>query len=362
MPFANDPSLADRISGASGEIYHTVCDSIADGRGTHLETAIAAIGYLAGTAMLQNGGVDLSRFEPGTPVFVDAVNEVGQDVVGTMLETVARGAQSGPHDLNAPPAASVPPGHDPLKSHEELMRLLMPKFEAILARHSIPADLAPFACAHAAAQLIIAGQAQLAPAISKAIAVNAMVRASKTVPFTSAGGFVTQKAEPAVAVSRESASLTAARKGARMFLAVLGMCLVAVLIFGVIRRSILKSQTVPGIPFGASVRVGDQIATLLQTREPVVPSLHPNPEADRFQIALFMQPADGRAPGRKIPIGRGYRSSDFYFGTRILGNDGVHLWLYATEIFGVDLRTDKLVVAADLRRANPSIEDVLDIG
>ncbi|MEO6741134.1 MAG: hypothetical protein ABIP20_12850, partial [Chthoniobacteraceae bacterium] len=42
--------------------------------------------------------------------------------------------------------------------------------------------------------------------------------------------------------------------------------------------------------------------------------------------------------------------------------DGVHLWLYATEIFGVDLRTDKLVVAADLRRANPSIEDVLDIG
>lgn len=369
MPSKIDPALGERIASASGEIYHTVCEAIADGRGTHLETAITAIGYLAGTAMLRNSGVDFSRLDPGTPIFVDAVNEVGQDVVGTMLETIARGGQTGPHDLKARPAASVPPGHDALLSHEELMRRLMPKFEAILARHSIPADLAPFACAHAEAQIIIAGQAQLAPAIGKAIAVNAIVRASKTVPYFGAVESSPQKQEPSVTAPRgnstqpgESAGVVSARKAARMFLAVLGMCLVAVLIFGLFRRFILKGQTVPGEPFGASVRAGDHIATLIQTREPAVPSLHPNPEATRFQLALFMQPVDGRSPGRKIPIRRDLRGADFYFGTRILGSDGVHLWLYGTEIFGVDLRTDKPVVAADLRRANPSLDDIWDQG
>src|SRR5579862_2176012 len=73
----SDPTLPPRLAQAGGEIYQSVCTAIADNRGTHLETAIAAAGYLAGTAMLLNTGVNLSALKPGTPVFVDQVNEAG---------------------------------------------------------------------------------------------------------------------------------------------------------------------------------------------------------------------------------------------------------------------------------------------
>ncbi len=40
------------------------------------------------------------------------------------------------------------------------------------------------------------------------------------------------------------------------------------------------------------------LATPIRTLEPYVPSLHRNPDNDRFRLALFLYLADGRSPGR----------------------------------------------------------------
>ena len=63
-----------------------------------------------------------------------------------------------------------------------LLPLLWPKAETVLVKHGIDAALAPYACVHSVARMIVVGQAQLAPAIGKAIAIEAIVGASKTVP------------------------------------------------------------------------------------------------------------------------------------------------------------------------------------
>jgi len=104
-----DPTLSPRIAQAGADIYRAICDSIADARGSHLETAVAAAGYLAGTAILTNCGVNLSALTPGAPVFVDRVNEVGPVVVKYLMDLVANGS---------PPAASIPPDRQPLRSYE----------------------------------------------------------------------------------------------------------------------------------------------------------------------------------------------------------------------------------------------------
>jgi len=43
-----DPTLSHRVALAGTDVYNSVCQSIADQRGIHLETAIAAEAYLGG--------------------------------------------------------------------------------------------------------------------------------------------------------------------------------------------------------------------------------------------------------------------------------------------------------------------------
>lgn len=179
---SNEPGIHERVARAGHELYEAVCAGLTDHRGIHLETAIAASGYLAGTAILRSTGVNISSLAPGAPVFVDTVNELGPKVVGVMMDLVAEGEAKGSADLKAPPVETVPPNHRALRSREDLMALLWPKFDAIVTKHEIPPGLAAFACTHSAARLIIAGQDQLSPAISKALAVQSIVSASKTVP------------------------------------------------------------------------------------------------------------------------------------------------------------------------------------
>ncbi|MEO7652688.1 MAG: hypothetical protein ABIZ80_19690, partial [Bryobacteraceae bacterium] len=182
MPSNADPALAQRNIQAGVEIYDAVHQTLNTDRGMHLETALAAVGYLAGSAILKSSGVNLANLHPGSPVFVENVNEIGPQVVEDLLDLVARGKQSGPESLIAPPAPSIPPHHIPLRSYEDLLQDLLPKFDAILARHSIPENRAPYTCTGPASRLIIEGQTQLAPSVAKAIVIESIVRASKTVP------------------------------------------------------------------------------------------------------------------------------------------------------------------------------------
>ena len=114
-----------------------------------------------------------------------------------------------------------------------------------------------------------------------------------------------------------------------------------------------------GIPLGASLRAADQIVTLIQTQESYIPTLHRNPENDRYRLGLLVLPVDGSSEGRLIPIGKEYRGPELQL-VRILGYDGRTVWCAINEIIGVDLKSNKLLGAEDLRQANPSLNEQWD--
>ena len=66
-------------------------------------------------------------------------------------------------------------------------------------------------------------------------------------------------------------------------------------------------------------------------------------------------PLDGSLPGKMIPIAKGLRARDFTL-AKLLGCDGSNVWFNLNGLGGVNLKTEKLVSADDLRRANPVLE------
>jgi len=121
-------------------------------------------------------------------------------------------------------------------------------------------------------------------------------------------------------------------------------------------RSQFLIEVPNGFPMAESVRAGNDIVTLIQTLEPYVPSLHRNPKNDRYAVALFVFPADGSSRGNMIPIREGFRSSELRL-ARVLGFDGSTVWSLLSRLEGVDPKTGRRVDAADLRAANPTLDE-----
>jgi hypothetical protein len=123
-------------------------------------------------------------------------------------------------------------------------------------------------------------------------------------------------------------------------------------------KSLFSIRVPHGSPVGPSLRAGTHIATLIQTLEPYLVSLHRNPANDRFRVGLFLQPVDGRSPGRLIPIGRGFRAGQLGL-IRLIAFDGSVVWFDVTGIGGVNLESGKLVSAAELQafKAGPGQRD-----
>jgi hypothetical protein len=175
---------AAELTAAATELFEGLCRVLMDDRGVHLETAITAAGHLAGAALLDCAGVDLSGFEPGTYVLVPEVDETGPLLVETLYDLCDRGGA----DPEAPMPADVPEGNRPLRDYADLMRTCAPMFEKVIERWRVPTDLRPFVAARAAARLILAGRQNLDPAVGKTLATHAIVRAAKTVPARPAAG------------------------------------------------------------------------------------------------------------------------------------------------------------------------------
>lgn len=173
-----DNTLAQRTAQASQELFDGICKALADHRGVHLETAVAAAGYLAGAAMLRSTGIDLSSLEPGSPVLVDQVNELGPMVLDTVFGLAHRGGV----DQNSTVANAVPPGHQPLIPFLQLLPKVSPAMRQACDAHEIPPEMQPFVAARAAAQLLVAGRQQVDASILKALVAESVVQAAKTVP------------------------------------------------------------------------------------------------------------------------------------------------------------------------------------
>jgi hypothetical protein len=111
-----------------------------------------------------------------------------------------------------------------------------------------------------------------------------------------------------------------------------------------------------GVPIGEGCGTPDFIAMLVARQEPYIPSLHRNPNNDRFRVHLLVEPRDGKRARRLILLQSNLRASESHQSTRILGFDGGVLWVLSREILGYDYQAGKLLRLEDLRRVNPSLE------
>lgn len=139
-----------------------------------------------------------------------------------------------------------------------------------------------------------------------------------------------------------------------MFITAIVLLVGSVAVWGGLR---LLSIRVPhGTPLGESVRATGEIATLIQTLESYVPSLHRNPSNDRYSLSLFLYPLDGSSPGRMIPLAKHLRAEESSW-AKLLGSDGRNLWYRLKDLGGVELSSGKILGPPNLRAANPSLSE-----
>lgn len=140
---------------------------------------------------------------------------------------------------------------------------------------------------------------------------------------------------------------------------VLGLIVLGVAVIGVLARSAFMIAPDTGFPLVPSLRTPQHVATLIQTQEPYLPSLHRDPSKDRYRLALFLYPIDGRSAGRMIGIVRQRPAGEFRL-AKLLGSDGHIVWYSVNGIGGVDLETGNLVGPEALRAANPGVAETWD--
>ena len=172
------PAPEPAVDRAAEEFVELIIGHLGNEKGVNIETAITAAGSMAGFLLLRATGVDLSKLNPGTAVFVDEVNETGPAILGFMSAACVReGIESttgwGEHIANQP---------KPLVSGIDLVRDLYPKFRGVAERCGIPEKLRPQIAAAAAIKLTRMGSQALSPEKGKSIALWSMLSASKTVP------------------------------------------------------------------------------------------------------------------------------------------------------------------------------------
>ncbi len=122
-------------------------------------------------------------------------------------------------------------------------------------------------------------------------------------------------------------------------------------------RSLFSVRVPHGIPIGQSVRTPGSVLTLIQTMEPYVPSLHHDSSKERFRVGLYVQPIAGGGEPRMIPIAKGVQTGALHF-PKILGQEGDVVWCDLHDLFGVNLKTGRMIRSADLRAANPGLPEL----
>ena len=144
-----------------------------------------------------------------------------------------------------------------------------------------------------------------------------------------------------------------ARKQKFMLISSLVLLVLAAVTVGA--KSLFSIRSPHGSPVGSSIRAGHRVATLIQSLEPYLPSLHRNPENDRYRVGLFVQPVDGTGRGRMIPIGRGFRAQEVNF-MQLTATDGEVVWCNVKGVDGVNLQTGKLITGGtESRKATSTV-------
>lgn len=162
---------------ASQAVFGAICNELKTDRGVHVETAIAAAGFLAGATMLRQSGAPLDQLPPGSPVIVDSLDERGPELMQFMSGVcVASGMPA--DDWNA----DIPAANQPQRLPVDLVAALEPAFWRICDDAQVPVELRPMVAAHTAIQFVASGRGVLDERIGRAIAALSVVGGAKTVP------------------------------------------------------------------------------------------------------------------------------------------------------------------------------------
>jgi hypothetical protein len=146
-------------------------------------------------------------------------------------------------------------------------------------------------------------------------------------------------------------------KGRIMFIAAIVLVVLALILGGA--KKILSVSVPHGVPLGESVRAGGEIATLIETLEAYVPSLHRDPSKDRYRLSLLLYPFNGASSGRMIPLARNLTAQEASW-AKLLGGDERTVWYRLNEIGGVEVATGARIGPAELRTANPTLAEAWD--
>jgi hypothetical protein len=176
------------ITEAAAETCAMVTRQLTEDGHLHLQTAIAATAYLAGTCLVRNSDVDLSDRKPGSKITLGA-NDRAPEIVSDIFEM----AHSDGVDPNCGMLDPIPVRHQPVKSYLELMVMLDDAHQRILKRWRIPPEEQPRVAARATAQLIARNRADLEPSIGKALAAAAVMIAATSVPPPPGASKILQK-------------------------------------------------------------------------------------------------------------------------------------------------------------------------
>ncbi|MBN8245897.1 MAG: hypothetical protein J0L84_00475 [Verrucomicrobia bacterium] len=146
-----------------------------------------------------------------------------------------------------------------------------------------------------------------------------------------------------------------------VLLAVVTLVVVAGAVSLGLAARLLKTRTV-GQPHGRAARAGDQIAVLIETQEPYVPSLRRDPSSDRYRLDLLLLPTGEGGARRMVRLADGLRAGGALQSAGIPGVDGDTVWLRTPELQAYRLQSRKLVGTVELRRLSPDFADLFSDG
>lgn len=142
---------------------------------------------------------------------------------------------------------------------------------------------------------------------------------------------------------------TSARRS--RLVSILALVLVALATVAWLGRSALQIRTT-GAPWGASMRTGNTVITLMTRLEPYVPSLNRNHGNDRYTVGLLLHDAStGRR--RYVELLRG-RAGNELSHTKLLAVQGSRVWVDTPETMLIDVDRGDVTSAAEVAR-DPSL-------
>lgn len=114
-----------------------------------------------------------------------------------------------------------------------------------------------------------------------------------------------------------------------------------------------------GIPLGPAVRLPGHIGQIIHTTERYLPTLHRNPDKDRFRLDLLVISLTDPTKVETITLLRQQQRNALQPMTKILGGTGNVVWVQALDLFAVNLETKRVLRSSDITKLNPELAGFL---